>query len=257
MQICDQFSAQLFEIDSQPRSVPVLCNTTSSMRPHQSKVGGSSDFCTKLWDTCVNVSSLSSPFAPPTQGRMTDHWPSKQDFCEAFGGSEDAVCFNGESVSFSRVHAAPPPAGLCFEKIGNGAYVSLVPHPDGSNRAFVSNQQGQIWLVTIPDEGSSGILVINVSEPFLDITDQVLFGPEFGLVSMAFHPNFVNNGRFFLSFNCDKIKHAGCSGRCSCNTDVNCDPSKLSAESGVQPCQYHTVVAEFTVNGTAPEPSLV
>lgn len=152
MQICDQFSAHLFKIDSRPRKVPVLCNTTSSMKSHQSKVGDFSDFCTKLWNTCGNISLLSSPFAPPTQGRTTDHWHSKEDFCEAFGGSEDAVCFNGESVSFSQVDAPPPPAGLCLEKIGNGAYINLVPHPDGSNRAFVSNQQGQIWLVTIPHE---------------------------------------------------------------------------------------------------------
>lgn len=254
--MCDQFSAQLFDIDSRPRKVPVLCNTTHAMKSHQLKVGDSIDFCTKLWDSCGNISILSSPFAPSIQGKMTDQWHSKEDFCEAFGGSEDAVCFNGESVSFSLVEASPP-AGLCLEKIGNGAYVSLVSHPDGSNRAFVSNQQGKIWLATVPDEGSNGVLEINESEPFLDITDQVLFDTEFGLMSMSFHPNFVNNGRFFLSFNCDKIKHPGCSGRCSCNTDVNCDPSKLSADNGVQPCQYHSVVAEFTVNGTAPEPSLV
>ncbi|PRQ16077.1 putative six-bladed beta-propeller, TolB [Rosa chinensis] len=186
--ICDQFSAQLFEIDSQPRKVPVLCNITSSMKSHQSKVGDCRDFCTKLWDKCGNISLLSSPFAPSSQGRMTDHWQSTQDICEAFGGSEDAVCFNGVSVSFSQVDAAPPPAGLCLEKIGNGTYINLVPHPDGSNRAFVSNQQGQIWLATVPDEGSSGILGINEAEPFLDITDQVLFGTEFGQMSMAFHP---------------------------------------------------------------------
>ncbi|TQD88904.1 hypothetical protein C1H46_025496 [Malus baccata] len=38
------------------------------------------------------------------------------------------------------------------------------------------------------------------------------------------------------SFCCSiELKHPGCAGRCSCITDVNWDPSKLSADSGVQP----------------------
>ncbi|XP_062114954.1 HIPL1 protein-like [Humulus lupulus] len=155
----------------------------------------------------------------------------------------------------NKVKALPPPEGLCLEKIGNGAYLNMVPHPDGSQKAFFSNQEGKVWLATIPDEGfCNGILELNESKPFLDISDEVLFGPEHGLMGMAFHPNFVQNGRFFISYNCDKMTNPGCSGRCSCNTDVNCDPSKLGTEGGIQPCQYHTVVAEFTSNQTKVEP---
>ncbi|KAK7840535.1 hipl1 protein [Quercus suber] len=29
---------------------------------------------------------------------------------------------------------------------------------------------------------------------------------EFGMLGIAFHPNFQQNGRFFVSFNCDKAK---------------------------------------------------
>ncbi|KAM6569870.1 hypothetical protein CsatB_017855 [Cannabis sativa] len=145
----------------------------------------------------------------------------------------------------------PEPEGLCLERIGNGTYLNMVPHPDGSQKAFFSNQEGKVWLATIPDEGfCNGILELNESTPFLDITDEVLLGPEHGLMGMAFHPNFVQNGRFFISYNCDKMTNPGCSGRCSCNTDVNCDPSKLGTEGGIQPCQYHNVVAEYTANQT-------
>ncbi|PHT43519.1 HIPL2 protein [Capsicum baccatum] len=36
-----------------------------------------------------------------------------------------------------------------------------------------------------------------------------------------------------------------------CCSGVDCDPSKLPNDSGTQPCQFQTVIAEFTVNGTS------
>jgi hypothetical protein len=29
-----------------------------------------------------------------------------------------------------------------------------------------------------------------------------------------------------------------------------CDPSKLGSHSGVQPCQYHLVISEYSANGS-------
>ncbi|KAI9173803.1 hypothetical protein LWI28_006776 [Acer negundo] len=75
-------------------------------------------------------------------------------------------------------------------------------------------------------------------------------------MGMAIHPNFAKKGQFFTSFNCDKVKWPGCAGRCLCNSDVNCDPSKLGVDNSAQPCQYQTVTAEHTANVTASEPSL-
>ncbi|KAF6154168.1 hypothetical protein GIB67_016420 [Kingdonia uniflora] len=44
-------------------------------------------------------------------------------------------------------------------------------------------------------------------------------------------------------------------GRCSCNSNVNCDPLKLGPDNGGQPCKYHSVISEFTANGTTSRPS--
>ncbi|XVF12016.1 hypothetical protein REPUB_Repub08aG0078300 [Reevesia pubescens] len=189
---CDQFSAQLFEINSGLRDVPILCNSTVTTKSPHFSPGASFDFCKKVWDTCGNVSILNSPFVPSKQGRasidlsssplkLTDQWRSGKDFCEAFGGPSDegTVCFNGETVSFNIGEAPQHPEGLCLEKIDDGVYLNLIPHPDGSDSVFLSNQK-----------------------------------------------------------------------------DVNCDPSKIGADNGIQPCQYHSVIAEFTVNGTAPKPSM-
>lgn len=270
LQRCNQFSAQLFQIKSGARNVPTLCNSTDSVKLQQSKNGALTDFCTNIWDKCGDTFILNSPFVPsqqekdnisfdPSPYKLINHWKSKRNFCEAFGNSsaDGPVCFNGENVVFRTAEPPKPPKGLCLERVGNGSYLNMIPHPDGSNRLFLSNQQGMIWLVTIPEVGSKGLLEMDESKPFLDLTDQVLFGTEYGVMGMAFHPNFEQNGRFFVSFNCDKLRHKGCQGRCSCNTDVNCDPSKLGSDNGIQPCQYHTVVAEFTANGTASKPSLV
>lgn len=133
----------------------------------------------------------------------------------------------------------------------------MIPHPDQSNRVFVCNQEGKIWLVTIPEVGSKEILKMDESKPFLDLTNQVLLDRESGLMGITFHPNFERNGRFFVSYNCDKLQHERCQGRCSCNTDLNCDPSKILPNNGIEPCRYHYVVAEFTANGTASKPYLV
>lgn len=133
----------------------------------------------------------------------------------------------------------------------------MAPHPDGSNRVFLWNQQGKIWIANVPEDGSNGVLEIDESKPFLDITNQVLFNAQFGVMGMEFHPNFVSNGRFFVSYHCDKLRHSGCLGRCSCGSEINCDPATLPVYGGIEPCQYQIVVAEFTANGTATTPSSV
>ncbi|XP_052183553.1 HIPL1 protein-like [Diospyros lotus] len=264
---CDPFSAQLFRVDSVPRPVPVLCNSTVAANSSQT-LQGREDFCAKVWDTCQNVSLMNSPFAASLQGqagqqitsnftKLTDFWQSKADFCNAFGGAsaDESVCFDGGPVTLNSSATPSPPSGMCLEKIGNGSFLSMAAHPDGSARAFFSDQPGKIWLATIPKQGSGETLGLDESNPFLDLTDEVYFDTELGMMAIAFHPNFAQNGRFFASFNCDKSEWPGCAGKCSCNSDVNCDPSKLGSDNGAAPCQYQAVIAEFTANGTAPQPS--
>lgn len=130
-------------------------------------------------------------------------------------------------------------------------------HPDGSNRIFLSNQAGMIWLATVPEEGSGKTLEFDELNPFVDLTDEIHFDTQFGLMGMAFHPNFTTNGRFFVSFNCDRTQSTSCSGRCACNSDVGCDPSNLAPDNGAQPCQYQTVIAEFSANSSSSTPSTV
>jgi len=60
------------------------------------------------------------------------------------------------------------------------------------DRLFVVEQSGTIQIID-----SNGI--IN-PEPFLDIGALVNFGGERGLLAMAFHPDYVNNGFFYVNY---------------------------------------------------------
>ncbi|KAM0952105.1 putative oxidoreductase [Dioscorea sansibarensis] len=254
---CNPFSAELFIDQPKIQTVPVLCSPTNSEK----------DFCGLVWDTCSNTSIDNSPFAPSLQqsktitgssSKIIDFWQSKSDFCKGFGtsSSNDSVCFDGNTASFNTTPSSPNPKGLCIEKIGNGSYLNMVPHPDGSNRVFLSNQEGKIWLATVPDQESGATLELDESNPFLDLTDEVHYDIEFGLLGLAFHPKFTTNGRFFVSFNCDRSTSSSCSGTCACNSEVDCDPSKLPPDNGAKPCQYQSVIAEYSVNTSSTIPSM-
>lgn len=63
---------------------------------------------------------------------------------------------------------------------------------DGSGGLLVIEQAGRIRIVD-----SDGTLE---ATPFLDITDRVLSGGERGLLGLALHPDYENNGRFFVDY---------------------------------------------------------
>ncbi len=67
---------------------------------------------------------------------------------------------------------------------------------DGRNRLFVVEQEGVIRVF----ENSKNTTSSNV---FLDIIDRVLFGGEKGLLGLTFHPDFANNGYFYVDYTTD------------------------------------------------------
>lgn len=73
--------------------------------------------------------------------------------------------------------------------------VLLTNAGDGSNRLFVVEKTGQINII------KNGVLL---DTPFLDISKKLVklipFYDERGLLGLAFHPNYTNNGRFFVYY---------------------------------------------------------
>ncbi len=74
---------------------------------------------------------------------------------------------------------------------GLSSPVYLTHAGDGSDRLFVVEQRGTIRVY---EQGALR------AQPFLDIRDRVRFGGERGLLSVAFHPQYAENGRFFVNY---------------------------------------------------------
>ena len=98
---------------------------------------------------------------------------------------------NSQTVCEERAEGVPPPITLV--KIASGFNTPLhVAHAgDNSKRLFVVNKMGTVQVLQ-----NSKIL----SKPFLDLSDNLATDNEQGLLSIAFHPNYSENGRFFAFY---------------------------------------------------------
>ena len=89
------------------------------------------------------------------------------------------------------------PIEINLEVVADGftAPLYLTHAGDGSGRLFVIDQPGQIRVI------KNGILL---ATPFLDLTSKTItvnaFFDERGVLGIAFHPNYRNNGRFFVRY---------------------------------------------------------
>ncbi|RRB13529.1 glucose sorbosone dehydrogenase [Larkinella knui] len=64
---------------------------------------------------------------------------------------------------------------------------------DGTNRVFVIEQEGRIRVF----ENNSSV---KSAATYLDIVNKVASGGEMGLLGLAFHPDFKQNGYFFVNY---------------------------------------------------------
>jgi len=89
---------------------------------------------------------------------------------------------------------------------GLSAPVALATPNDGSRRLFVVDQAGTIRVID-----ANGQLL---PDPFLDLRGQIVplktDYDERGVLGLAFHPDYANNGRFF------RLLHSAAARRCAC-----------------------------------------
>ncbi|MCK6578463.1 MAG: PQQ-dependent sugar dehydrogenase [Anaerolineae bacterium] len=107
----------------------------------------------------------------------------------------------GAAQNAEMLRAAPPVAemGALDEAAGGFIRPLYLTHAgDGSGRLFVVEQGGKIWIL---DDGERR------AEPFLNISHKI--SPEAipatgyterGLLGLAFHPNFAENGLLFVNY---------------------------------------------------------
>lgn len=80
---------------------------------------------------------------------------------------------------------------------GFNSPIGVVAVPDNTKRLFVIDQAGQIWI--IDRHGNK------LPAPFLDVSSMMVpLSPNYderGLLGLAFHPQYKDNGRFFIYYN--------------------------------------------------------
>jgi len=86
----------------------------------------------------------------------------------------------------------PDPNAYMWQLITSGLERPVDLQADGSGRLFIVEKAGRIRII------QNGQLL---PVPFLDITDRVgSSSNEQGLLGLAFHPNYAQNGRFFVNY---------------------------------------------------------
>lgn len=80
-----------------------------------------------------------------------------------------------------------------YPKLTFDAPVEYTYAPDGTNRVFVVEQAGRIKVF---DNSPT----VATAQTYLDIRKQVGYGGEMGLLGLAFHPKFKENGYFFVNY---------------------------------------------------------
>lgn len=85
---------------------------------------------------------------------------------------------------------------LTTELVAEGlAYPLYVTHAPGDHdRIFIVQQDGQIRILDI-----SSPTPVLLETPFLDIRSRTTFNNESGLLGLAFHPDYPQNGRFIVN----------------------------------------------------------
>jgi glucose/arabinose dehydrogenase len=117
-----------------------------------------------------------------------------------------------------------------LEEVASGLTAPMaMVQPPGDDRRFIVQQPGSIKILT-PDGEVLG-------EPFLDITHKIMglfpIFDERGLLGLAFHPDFANNGKFYVAYSTYLNPHG--------------DPGKYLW------WDHTNVVAEYTVSDDDPD----
>ncbi len=103
---------------------------------------------------------------------------------------DQMASFIGRALGLPSAKVTPFVLGV--ELIENGfASPTFVTSPPDDPRLFVTELAGRVWII---DGGTT------LAQPFLDIHTLVKSGGEQGLLGLAFHPEFSENGYIFVDY---------------------------------------------------------
>ena len=139
--------------------------------------------------SCNGTGTLTSPPASgtPTVASLTQTSLPPTTISDTPIASQTSPTGTASSTTF------PDPNAYTWEQLPISGLVRPVDlQPDGSGRLFVIEKAGRIRIIENDQL---------IETPFLDISDHVgSTGNEQGLLGLAFHPQYAQNGRFFVNY---------------------------------------------------------
>jgi hypothetical protein len=142
--------------------------------------------------------------------------------CQLEGGACNDVCAGVVPVSGTTIKAERIASGL-----SNPLLVTAAPRD--ISRVFIVEQSGRIkivkWGAMLPT-------------PFLNVSSQVSCCGEQGLLGFAFHPDYVNNGRFFINYTNNAGDTVVAEHHVSANPDIG-DTAEIVLLTIAQPFANH------------------
>lgn len=127
----------------------------------------------------------------PNMTTYNQFWPSEGEYiicvdvsnvCNAVGSLPSQLC---KSV------VVKPLPSIEFEFAFNGFSSPVDIANAGDERLFIVEQDGYIRII---ENG------VTLATPFLDIDNKISSGDERGLLGLAFHPDYANNGYFYVNY---------------------------------------------------------
>lgn len=130
-----------------------------------------------------------------TGRKKRDAWCSPETTLPVAAMLASLISFSCGGTTSSPAAGNPPPVVIQYGLVelisGLTNPVDLQLPPDATDRIFVVEQAGIVRVI------QSGVLL---ATPFIDIGTRVTAGGERGLLGLAFHPDYSNNRRIFLSY---------------------------------------------------------
>ena len=219
---CSPYAAHIFNTEDGgvERRFPILCRR----------------YCEEAFQKCHPTLTRMFRLHPQDFGFVEDPTPElllnySKSFCAEQIPEESPYCY-------PRVLDGPQLPGFDTESEGDLGCVCALPVATGLRNPLAAvhagDRSGRLYIVE--QIGQIRVLLANntlLSEPFLDITGRVLTstrrGDERGLLGLTFHPEFEDNGRFFVYYS--SLVRNNHESRISEFHLQNLDPHKANASS--------------------------
>ncbi|MEQ9407876.1 MAG: PQQ-dependent sugar dehydrogenase [Fuerstiella sp.] len=130
----------------------------------------------------------------------------------------------GNDLKDVKEAALPVSTVRAFENLIFDRPIVVTHAGDGSNRLFVAEQEGIIKV--LPNDQD-----VEEADIFLDIDKRCVYKDnqnEEGLLGFAFHPNYKENGQFFVYYTTASAEHTSVISRFTVSKD---DPNRADADS--------------------------